>query len=488
MNDLLLSADIARACGRRTEYAALGVLIRRRFPCETQARMEYALSLAGRPAAMSAIRELTALTETCEAVHMPRVQAMLAAAFARAGFRATARRHAAIAEGAGGARDPFACYDLAWTAMYLTDWNAAIEHGERAVKLAPLWPQACGTLASAHLAVGHATEAGALLRGALDNGIEDEAIDLTVALFEFSQNRLDAAAAHFERYRTRWAGARSFRPAMVTAAIVRWSLGQPDAARDAALASGSGLSELLDGARPDGQHCFIPVGYIAQRHNQCVPTSIAMIARAQGMALDADDLFGRMQGSDGTALWRMRHVMEKSGFNVLCLRAEPGILRHMLDLGLPLMGCTETRHSAARSSRSWDPTPPGGPPFRRSGSPTMQPGCSISSAPAGQAPGRPPRHWRPPSPTARPPRFSATVSPTVSSSALPVTARSCDLTRSTRRILRFFAGRPCSSSVTAKRPRKCGEWPTKRSDIRSIAIWQRSKRSRPTVRRSTTGP
>lgn len=342
MNDLFLCADIARACGRRAEYAALGILLRRRFPRETCARIEYAQSLAGRPAAMTAIRELNALADTCEAAHMPRVQSMLAAALARAGMRERARRHGASAEAAGSADDPAASYDLSWMYMYLTDWDAAIEHGIRAVRLAPRWPQARGALVGAHLAVGHAADAAGLLHEALDSGIEDESLDLTAALFELSQNHLDAAAGHFDRYRVRWAGARAFRPAMVAATIARWSLGQPEAARDTAAASGSGLSDLLDRARPDGRHRYIPVGYLAQRHNQCVPTAVAMIARAQGVIFDADDLFRRMRGHDGTQLWRMRQVMEDAGFTVLCLRAEPAILRAMLDLGIPLMGCTET--------------------------------------------------------------------------------------------------------------------------------------------------
>lgn len=342
LNDLLLCVGIARACGLRKRFAALAAHARRRFPGSVQARLVHALSLASRPSAMSAIRALDELSSACEPDDRPHIHAMLAAACARAGLRATALRHAKAATEAEGGCEAAIAYELCWTAIYLTDWPEAIAQGARAVRLAPRWPQARCALVSAHLALGQATEAGDVLADWRKAAVEDESMDLTQALIHFSENRMEDAAALFDRYRDRWPKAAAYRHAMVASAIARWSLGQPGPARIAARAAGHGLEAVLDHAKPDGTHGFIPSGYVAQRFNQCLPTAAAIVARAQGCGADPDSLFRRMHGTDGAPLWRMRQVMEEDGFKVLCLRADPGIVRGMLDRGVPLMGCTET--------------------------------------------------------------------------------------------------------------------------------------------------
>lgn len=343
-NDCLLQLELARASGEHKRALAWARFARRRHPDDLLTILFYSRSLLSRHMHGRGIAYLESFADTWARSRRVAWTCMLADLHGDAGFQGSALRLLAAMEDEPEANeDPLALYHRSCAFEGLRRWPEAIALAERCIEKAPGWLRARGYLVHCLLTQGRAEEARKHLEIGLASGLEDSSFDTTAAMFTFSEGRYDLAERMLRSILERWPESDHLTWARRTLCLLLVESGRYREARELQVASGSDLAfppipESVETTR----HCFIPLPFIAQNRNQCVPTCVAMAAHPQGDRFDPEQLFHEMEGRDGTALWRMREWVEAHGYELVPVRLEAATLRRVLDTtGIPLIGVLE---------------------------------------------------------------------------------------------------------------------------------------------------
>lgn len=87
---------------------------------------------------------------------------------------------------------------------------------------------------------------------------------------------------------------------------------------------------------PDGARVLVPHKPVRQRHNTCMPASVAAVTGAIGHELDQDSVADAVC-YEGTESWRAREHARQNGLQVRCFLFTPEIARELVDRGLPFL-------------------------------------------------------------------------------------------------------------------------------------------------------
>ncbi|MBP7867098.1 MAG: tetratricopeptide repeat protein [Acidobacteria bacterium] len=87
---------------------------------------------------------------------------------------------------------------------------------------------------------------------------------------------------------------------------------------------------------PAGRRHLLPFWRVSQKHDACMPTSMAAVLHALGMDLSADAIAGEISFG-GTTAWDAADWLEGRGLAVRHFRATPGIARELVLAGVPFV-------------------------------------------------------------------------------------------------------------------------------------------------------
>ncbi len=296
--DYLLCAEVSRAVGFELEAAATLRLGYRVFPQTLAIQLAWAGVLAARGRLTAAARLAYALLKPepsqAEAWEQALVLAFLASVYGRMELTSTTESYAGLAletaQAAGAERDPRIWYLLATAAISLRRWDDAIARGARAVELAPNWSRARIFLAESYMARGRAVEADQLLTAILAAGVQDAQLELVGGLQAWSRGEHETALRLLLSYEYGWS--RDERPGSVKQLLplLPWpaelSATPQLAAPLATLAQRDPeLHRQLVELPGDRRRRVLPIPAMRQEHLLCLPTSVAMVAIAQGAPL-----------------------------------------------------------------------------------------------------------------------------------------------------------------------------------------------------------
>lgn len=343
-NDFLLQVELARACGRHKRSLAWARLAYRYHPDDLLTCLHYARSLLIRQMHGKGIALLESLEGTWGQTHRVEWSCMLADLLGDAGFETSSLEILQSLEQDPVANtDPLSLYHRSCAYEGLRRWPEAISLAEQCVELAPGWLRARGYLVHCLLTQGRLEEARHHLAKGASLGHEDATFDSTAAMFTFSEGRYDLAQPMLEGILAKWPDSDSVAWARRTLCLLLVESGRCQEARTLQVSSGSNLAfPPITETAAASRHRFIPLPFIAQNRNQCVPTCVAMAAHPQGDSFDPAQLFLEMEGRDGTALWRMREWVESHGYRLVPVPLNATVIREALDkTGIPLIGVIE---------------------------------------------------------------------------------------------------------------------------------------------------
>lgn len=97
------------------------------------------------------------------------------------------------------------------------------------------------------------------------------------------------------------------------------------------------------GANPPGEAHISPYKPVFQKHNTCLPTSVAAVLGRFGADID-DDALAEALTYSGTALWRVADWLEQQGFGVKPFIADGPLARELLRNDLPFVVMVKSVH------------------------------------------------------------------------------------------------------------------------------------------------
>ncbi|MEW6744850.1 MAG: C39 family peptidase [Planctomycetota bacterium] len=105
---------------------------------------------------------------------------------------------------------------------------------------------------------------------------------------------------------------------------------------------------------PDGRRVCLPYRRVFQKHETCLPSSIAAALAAQGVDLDAEELASEVTYG-GTAMWAAAEWLERKGLSVRAFLVTPETAVDLLRDGLPFVLSLESESEAhAVAVVGWD--------------------------------------------------------------------------------------------------------------------------------------
>lgn len=87
---------------------------------------------------------------------------------------------------------------------------------------------------------------------------------------------------------------------------------------------------------PNGARVLLPHNPVRQRHNTCLPASLAAISSSTGPELDQDAVSAAIS-HEGTSWWRARDYLRQQGFTARCFTFTGAAARALIDGGAPFM-------------------------------------------------------------------------------------------------------------------------------------------------------
>lgn len=87
---------------------------------------------------------------------------------------------------------------------------------------------------------------------------------------------------------------------------------------------------------PSGRRLLLPFRRVSQKHDTCLPSSMAAVLHALGMDLNEDAIAGEITFG-GTTAWDATDWLEKRGLAVRHFRVTPGIARELALAGVPFV-------------------------------------------------------------------------------------------------------------------------------------------------------
>ena len=337
-NDFLLNIEIARACSLNRTYLALVRMANRRFPDDPMIQLYHSRSLLTRSLFTEGIQHLKSLEPTLGVSHPDLWVTGMANMYASAGFYKSCKEQLSKVAKSPDELSPLALYSLSCAYEGMLEWEQAIEYAEHCVAAAPRWSRARGYLANCLLARGRDAEAIAHLDKVREQGIEEAIVDATAAMLPMAQGEFSLACERMGQVLQDWPDADIRHWVRRTLCILLVEQGDYEAARRirSELGDAGALPEIPE--TPTDRHKFIPLPLIAQNHNQCVPTSVAMSLFPQGEVFEPNVMFREMQGREGIQMWRMRQWAEERGFEVVPVQLEKEAVVALIDLDIPLIG------------------------------------------------------------------------------------------------------------------------------------------------------
>ena len=338
--DLLLCVDISRAGARLHEYFATGLIGFKRFPEERDMQFLHAQVLSSMGRFPKTIRQLEAIEPAINDPDFCMWHARMGVTYAMMNCPRSAARHLDAARARVRDEDALIWYELAYSAISLTRWEEALDLLDRCVEAAPGWQRAHMHRVNANLSLGRLQEARRILEKQLATGLRDAHLEFNACMLESAEGDFEKSIPALRQYREDWP--RSIYHGYITCSLALALVEQDQFEEAKALIAEDEIVEkLLEDTTNTGAHRILAMPLVAQRRNQCVPTTVMMSAWPQGISLDAEALFEAMEGREGTALWRMRAYMREQNFRVECVRAEPEIIRACIDSNVPLIGVLE---------------------------------------------------------------------------------------------------------------------------------------------------
>lgn len=346
-NDWLLLIDLSRAVGANRRSAALVRLAARYFPENRSLSDELLSALLSRGRGWCAYQRLqsnpVSRDDGREYGHW---LLRCANALAIDGAMGPAQRYLekAVSLGVHGSADTLYVQALAQHA--LRNWNEAIELLDRALVIAPHWARVHSFLVDSLLSLGRVDEAQSALSRAQRQSPLNPGLDGTAAMLAFSLGQFEEAEGLVEQYLHRWPRADAcvgMRKLLLIAFIERGNLKRAKelAETDSRLRE---WIDLPDRLTPERQFLHLPL--FVQNRNECVPTSVSMIAELFGHRMDPSQLYAEMQGREGVAQWRMRAWLRNHDFNVESCNLDSESLFAILDAGIPAIATTHSIFSS----------------------------------------------------------------------------------------------------------------------------------------------
>ncbi len=343
--DYVLQIELLRAEGRHSRSFALGRLAARRFPDDPALQVYKLRSLLGAGRILEGIRylevEAVQLKERHPAIHA----AELASIKADAGLEKSAdemlRRVGELR-----AQESEDCvvttYLVACANGGMRRWDESIAHGRRAVELSPRWMRARTRLLFDLLAVGNQEEANQLIRETEVLQSEDANLEFYRLFAEITRSGLISVKAELLEYLERWPGCEFIPPIKRCLFVIAAETGDEDLLNDLMADQTDSIREKRIEDVPTGSSSsLVSLPFIAQKRDECVATTVAMIAHAQGMEFDPSRIYREMKGRQGIPLWRMRDWVLEKGFRFVCVELTMDNIAPVLDLGIPILGLVE---------------------------------------------------------------------------------------------------------------------------------------------------
>ena len=233
---------------------------------------------------------------------------------------------------------PIACYILARSAGYRSEWRKAAALCEQTVGMAPNWLRARAFWGDTLLSQGDTHKAEEVLQNVPAD---------TPRYFAFEWNRVLVREAAGHRQESLqgllqllddW-NIRS-RHQRFVARHTALSLMVEDRADEAeALLHRLRIRNFSVKAASDvtGRN-YISLPLVSQSFKHCVPTVAAMVAESQGVQASPHDYAIKMSTLDGTEMWRMIDVMRSQGFRAEVIRADREAIEGLVAQGIALIG------------------------------------------------------------------------------------------------------------------------------------------------------
>ena len=333
-DDWLTAIEISRANGRAREYFALAKLALRAHPEQPLLQVYWGRALLSRGLLADALDYLENHAGAAREQLPALWGAEVASTYGSAGLRDSCLR--ALEQAGDPGEDPNLLYIHSCGFTGLREWDQSIELAQRALAVAPRWQRLRAYLCHCLLARGRVDDAAALITEGNTLGLEDALFDITQSMLVFSLGQFDAARIAYSAFLDLWP--RNDYTHMVHLTLFLLLLIRGDLQEARAMRDRVGDTELPEIVDEQGDHHFIPLTLIAQSHNQCVPTTVAMALRAQGHAGEPEQMFDEMGGREGTAMWRMRDWVQQRGLRTIAIDLDLGAIKALLRAGVPLIG------------------------------------------------------------------------------------------------------------------------------------------------------
>ena len=247
------------------------------------------------------------------------------------------KAHEAALNAAGD--DPAVLYVLSRAAGRRTDWELALELGQKVVSAQPNWSRAKAALYDTLMCMGKTEEAESLL-DSRNSGIRHVWSDLCGVTFQESTSQFDQAIEQLESlvnyYPTRTKTGQFLVRQLMLLLLKkdRTSEAKELVQRHKIKGFGEWEKQFSD----DPRKSYVSIPMIAQTQDHCVPTVAAMAANALGFGTTPNKLAELMETRSGTSIWKMVDVMKQLDFRVVCVKPEVSIIENILEQGAPLIG------------------------------------------------------------------------------------------------------------------------------------------------------
>ena len=333
----LLLGNLAQICGMTSRSQAAWKLGYRAFPTDWRLALVHAWELSVKGASSQCMKVIKqGITNTPEQKAVFHALACYNHSLNR--WKKTAAKFHRSAIGLA-EDDAVVTYILSRAAAKRTDWQQAIELGQRVVELKPKWTRARTACFDSLLCVGKLDEAAQMLdspQGELRHVWKD----FSKAVFLEISDRHDDAIEYLDlviHYYPKNSKMIKFCCRQLVLLLMRAN--QIERAREIVKAfSMKGFEDWEKSLSSDQRKAYISVPLIAQTTNHCVPTVAAMVARAQAFEMSAVQLAEKMETRHGTPMWKMIDTMKDLGFTARCVKPDTDIVEKMLDQNVPLIG------------------------------------------------------------------------------------------------------------------------------------------------------
>ena len=343
--DFVLQIELLRAEGRHSRSFALSRLAARRFPDDPALQIYKLRSLLGVGRILDGIRYLEEEAIQLKERHPQLHAAELASIKADAGLEKSAEELLLRVDELKAER-PDDCavtaYLISCTNGGMRRWEESIDYGRRAMGLAPRWMKARARLLFDLLAVGDQEEANRLIAETEKLGSGDANFEFYRLFAEITESGLISAEKGLIEYLERWPDC-DFIPAIKRCLfVVAAENGDLELLTELMADQSDSIREkMIDEVPVRSSSSLVFLPFIAQKRDECVATTVAMIAHAQGVEFDPSRIYREMKGRQGIPLWRMRDWVEERGFRFFCVELSMDNIVPVLDLGIPILGLVE---------------------------------------------------------------------------------------------------------------------------------------------------